>query len=176
MLNRSFSSMPFVHCEVSKNCRYASRNDFMYWLSALKDGKSMSPVSVLAVAPFISRCSVCETQAMHVAMHSQDTSIPDCPLGWSSMWSGYSFMMVIISIRSFKFHQWGRSEWHTDNIRRPAREPAPVSRALNQEVLFASVKRSACHQLIGDVSQSAAQTNPLPMRRAIEDRYRTTGN
>jgi len=91
---RSFSSMPFVHCEVNKNCKYSSRNDFMYWLSGMRDGMLMSPVSVSAVSPFVSRCAVCETPSVHIALHSQDTSIPDCPLGWSSLWSGYSFMMM----------------------------------------------------------------------------------
>ena len=86
--------MPFVHCEVNKNCKYSSRNDFMYWLSGMRSGMLMSPVSVSAVSPFVSRCAVCETPSVHIAVHSQDTSIPDCPLGWSSLWSGYSFMMV----------------------------------------------------------------------------------
>ena len=31
-----------------------------------------------------------------VAVHSQTMRIPDCPIGWSGLWIGYSFMMVRI--------------------------------------------------------------------------------
>eukprot|EP00795_Rhopilema_esculentum_P016249 gene16249-7628_t len=90
---RSFNTMPFVVCDIYKNCRYASRNDFMYWLSA-QNTQLMSAVSSSAVTPFISRCVVCETPSVHMAVHSQDTTYPDCPLGWSSLWTGYSFLMM----------------------------------------------------------------------------------
>lgn len=43
---------------------------------------------------YTSRCSVCELPAKAIAVHSQSISIPDCPLGWSSMWIGYTFIMV----------------------------------------------------------------------------------
>lgn len=40
------------------------------------------------------RCSVCETTSNVIAIHSQTTLIPECPRGWESLWSGYSFVMV----------------------------------------------------------------------------------
>lgn len=42
----------------------------------------------------LSRCSVCEAPAMVIAVHSQTIQIPQCPEGWSSLWIGYSFVMV----------------------------------------------------------------------------------
>lgn len=42
----------------------------------------------------LSRCAVCEAPAMVIAVHSQTIQIPPCPEGWSSLWIGYSFVMV----------------------------------------------------------------------------------
>jgi hypothetical protein len=42
-----------------------------------------------------SRCVVCEAPANVIAVHSQSVNIPDCPRDWSSLWIGYSFVMVI---------------------------------------------------------------------------------
>lgn len=33
---------------------------------------------------------------MVMAVHSQTIQIPQCPSGWSSLWIGYSFVMVSI--------------------------------------------------------------------------------
>ncbi len=41
------------------------------------------------------RCVVCEAPANVIAVHSQSVNIPDCPRDWSSLWIGYSFVMVI---------------------------------------------------------------------------------
>lgn len=40
------------------------------------------------------RCSVCETTSNVIAVHSQTPLIPQCPQGWESLWTGYSFVMV----------------------------------------------------------------------------------
>ena len=37
---------------------------------------------------------MCEAPSKTIAVHSQTTSIPDCPAGWTSMYIGYSFAMV----------------------------------------------------------------------------------
>lgn len=42
----------------------------------------------------ISRCVVCEAPTNVIAVHSQTIDIPNCPRGWSSLWIGYSFVMV----------------------------------------------------------------------------------
>ena len=90
---RFFSTMPFLFCDIFKSCKYASRNDFVYWLSG-SVRQPMMPVSNTAISPFISRCAVCEVPNIHIAVHSQSTSKPQCPKGWDPLWRGYSFMMV----------------------------------------------------------------------------------
>uniref|UniRef100_A0A4W3K944 Collagen IV NC1 domain-containing protein n=1 Tax=Callorhinchus milii TaxID=7868 RepID=A0A4W3K944_CALMI len=91
---RRFSTMPFMFCNINNVCNFASRNDYSYWLSTPQPmPMSMAPVSGESIRPFISRCSVCETPAMVIAIHSQNIQIPGCPVGWISLWIGYSFMM-----------------------------------------------------------------------------------
>lgn len=93
---RVFSTMPFSYCN-SAACHYASRNDKSYWLST-NNPLPMMPVSCGEIYQYISRCAVCEAPALAVAIHSQNTSVPSCPVGWSSLWIGYSFLMVSVSL------------------------------------------------------------------------------
>lgn len=93
---RVFSTMPFSYCN-SAACHYASRNDKSYWLST-SNPLPMMPVSCGEIYQYISRCAVCEAPALAVAIHSQNTSVPSCPVGWSSLWIGYSFLMVSVSL------------------------------------------------------------------------------
>lgn len=88
-----FSTMPFLYCNPGDICYYASRNDKSYWLSTTAP-LPMMPVAEDEIKPYISRCSVCEAPAVAIAVHSQDVSIPHCPVGWRSLWIGYSFLMV----------------------------------------------------------------------------------
>jgi integrin beta 8 len=44
------------------------------------------------VAPYISKCSVCEAKSNVIAVHSQTNTVPECPNGYRSMWLGYSFL------------------------------------------------------------------------------------
>ena len=62
----------------------------------------MMPVQGEAIRPFISRCTVCESPAVVLAVHSQDSRVPDCPARWESLWIGYSFAMV--SLMGDPFH------------------------------------------------------------------------
>lgn len=89
-----FSTMPYLFCDTENNCRYASRNDYSYWLST----DTPMPANMVSItgdklASYISRCSVCETTSNVIAIHSQTTLIPVCPQGWESLWTGYSFVM-----------------------------------------------------------------------------------
>lgn len=52
------------------------------------------PVTDNAISRYISRCVVCDAPANVIAVHSQTLQIPECPIGWSGMWIGYSFAMV----------------------------------------------------------------------------------
>lgn len=93
-----FSTMPFLYCNPGDICYYASRNDKSYWLSTTAP-LPMMPVEEGDIKPYISRCAVCEAPSVAIAMHSQDNIIiPQCPVGWRSLWIGYSFLMV-----SFRF-------------------------------------------------------------------------
>jgi len=89
---RKFNSMPFLYCNPNGNCRYAGRNDKSYWLTT-NERIPLKPVDVNNVEKYISRCSVCEAPSLAIAVHSQTTLDPNCPVGWNSMWMGYSFVM-----------------------------------------------------------------------------------
>lgn len=93
---RVFSTMPFSHCSMGA-CNYANRNDKSYWLAATAPLPTM-PMSGLEIQQHISRCAVCEAPAPAIAIHSQSTLIPNCPLNWMSLWSGYSFLMVSLTV------------------------------------------------------------------------------
>ncbi|XP_017462550.1 PREDICTED: collagen alpha-1(IV) chain-like, partial [Rhagoletis zephyria] len=89
-----FSAMPYMHCNLNNVCQFASRNDYSYWLSTEQPmPASMKPIEGESIRYYISRCSVCESSTQVIAMHSQNTDIPDCPEGWDGLWTGYSFFM-----------------------------------------------------------------------------------
>lgn len=88
-----FNTMPFIYCNPGDICYYASRNDKSFWLSTTAP-LPMMPVEEGDIKPYISRCSVCEAPSVAIAVHSQDITIPQCPVGWRSLWIGYSFLMV----------------------------------------------------------------------------------
>lgn len=94
---RVFSTMPFSYCN-SAACHYASRNDKSYWLST-NNPLPMMPISCGEIYQYVSRCVVCEAPSPAVAVHSQNTSVPSCPIGWRSLWIGYSFLMVSVSLQ-----------------------------------------------------------------------------
>lgn len=85
--------MPFLFCDFNNVCNYASRNDKSYWLST-NSPIPMMPVEDTAIRQYISRCVVCEAPSNVIAVHSQSLNVPECPEGWSSLWIGYSFVMV----------------------------------------------------------------------------------
>lgn len=89
---RVFSTMPFTSCNMG-TCSYAGRNDKSYWLSATAAVPAL-PVAGAAIEEHISRCAVCEAPSAPAALHSQSSSRPPCPPDWTSLWTGYSFLMV----------------------------------------------------------------------------------
>lgn len=91
---RRFHTMPFLFCDFNNVCNFASRNDKSYWLSS-NAPIPMIPVNDTEIKPFISKCAVCEAPSHVIAVHSQSVDIPDCPNGWSTLWVGYSFAMVM---------------------------------------------------------------------------------
>jgi integrin beta 8 len=91
---RRFSVMPFMFCNINNRCTVSSRNDYSYWLSTPEPmTMMMNPVTDDRIRPYISRCSVCEAPSQIIAVHSQSMAVPECPRGWSGVWTGYSFAM-----------------------------------------------------------------------------------
>lgn len=88
-----FNTMPFLFCDFNNVCNYASRNDKSYWL-ATNQPLPMTPVKESRIEDYVSKCSVCESTAHVIAVHSQSVDLPDCPIGWSPLWHGFSFAMV----------------------------------------------------------------------------------
>ncbi|XP_030007299.1 collagen alpha-2(IV) chain-like [Sphaeramia orbicularis] len=88
---RVFSTIPFSSCNMG-TCSHASRNDKSYWLSTTAAVPSI-PVGGASIEDHISRCVMCEAPSSPVALHSQTSTLPDCPPGWRSLWTGYSFLM-----------------------------------------------------------------------------------
>lgn len=87
----TFSTMPFSYCNTAA-CHYSSRNDKSCWLSTTAP-IPMMPLFGSEIVPHISRCVVCETGSPVAAFHSQDHTVPVCPPGWRSLWTGYSFLL-----------------------------------------------------------------------------------
>ena len=94
---RRLTTMPYLFCNVYDQCHYASRNDYSYWLTT-DISMPMMPISAPGVEPSSRRCAVCEAPGPVVATHSQSTEIPDCLAGWQPIWTGFSFLMVMISL------------------------------------------------------------------------------
>jgi len=97
---RQFSTMPFMFCSMNEQCDLASRNDYSYWLSTSEAiPNNMKNIIGADIEKYISRCSVCETDNVVMAFHSQSEDVPNCPEGWGEgvhnlpMWQGYSFIM-----------------------------------------------------------------------------------
>jgi integrin beta 8 len=99
--------MPFLFCNTNNVCNYASRNDKSYWLST-NAPMPMMPVRDPELRRYISRCVVCDAPANVIAVHSQEMSIPECPVGWSGLWIGYSFAMVSPVVISFSIQKQER--------------------------------------------------------------------
>ncbi|XP_035662050.1 collagen alpha-2(IV) chain-like [Branchiostoma floridae] len=90
-----FSPMPFLFCDINFVCNFASRDDKSYWLSTVATQRDLpdKPLKGRRILDLVSRCVVCETKSMVMAVHSQAPTIPDCPMGWMNVWTGYSFLM-----------------------------------------------------------------------------------
>eukprot|EP00105_Crassostrea_gigas_P005966 XP_011419738.1 PREDICTED: collagen alpha-1(IV) chain-like [Crassostrea gigas] len=101
--------MPIMFCNINTVCNVAWRNDYSYWLSTREPIlPMMNPVEGPALKRYISRCSVCESVSEVVAVHSQETRVPDCPSGFRSMWTGFSFMMDFRATPFIECHGNGR--------------------------------------------------------------------
>ena len=95
-LRRLASTSPFVECW-GLNCNINTGWDHTAWLS-IGQTVDEGPVSGISTcAARISRCSVCEKATTVVVEHSETTAIPSCPAGYSSLWTGYSFLGAFLT-------------------------------------------------------------------------------
>jgi hypothetical protein len=49
----------------------------------------------------VSRCSICEVEGSVLTRHSMTTELPECPEGWESLWTGFTYQSLSVS---FKVH------------------------------------------------------------------------
>lgn len=89
---KEFRKMPIIECNnPAGNCEFYTAWDFSAWLSADSSAWNlMDPVGNNKVG----RCRVCSKPAPVIVVHSQTTSVPDCPAGWTSLWEGYSLALA----------------------------------------------------------------------------------
>lgn len=83
---RRFSKTPFISSSL-----HGSK-----WLAARRlggEGEALE-VPLGRTEEYVSRCSVCDVPGSVLALHSQAVEVPQCPTGWFSLWSGYSFLGV----------------------------------------------------------------------------------
>ncbi|KAJ8307286.1 hypothetical protein KUTeg_015370 [Tegillarca granosa] len=85
---------PFMYCRSSGRCDHIRMNLKSYWLS---NNRTIPTITVGQgfISRYISRCAVCEAPNNIIAVHNQTDQVPACPIGWQSVWIGYSFGMNI---------------------------------------------------------------------------------
>lgn len=92
---REFRAMPFNECVGSGSggeCDYYTSGDYSFWLSTISNDEGA--VTGATMRTRVSRCTVCEAPLTVLAVHSQTSSLPSCPVGdWEKLWDGYSFFM-----------------------------------------------------------------------------------
>ena len=104
---RRFNTIPFMMCRGRKEngrCHYSFRSEKTYWLSTAAD-EIDEQIPMDQNEEYISRCAVCEINSAVLALHSQSNTIPNCPQGWSSLWTGYSFLMVSCTLMVVCMHK-----------------------------------------------------------------------
>ena len=85
-----FRFQVFNECSGTQ-CDYQTGDDYTYWLSVSGTNYSNSP-SVITNLNRTSRCRVCSGSSSEVfTKHSQTSTVPTCPSGFTPLWSGYSF-------------------------------------------------------------------------------------
>lgn len=90
---KMFTPSPFHKCNLRNNCNAGGENDQTNWLSTGETVPSGTKVRGQDIKRFVSRCVVCEAPTEVMAVHSQESRVPNCPNNWESMYVGYSFVM-----------------------------------------------------------------------------------
>lgn len=92
-----FKPIPFTDCGGGagpEGCDYFNADDHAMWLTTLSPKESNRTLyKTRDILPAVSRCSVCgKSTPKLLVRHSQSNRVPACPRGWSSLWSGYSYV------------------------------------------------------------------------------------
>ena len=82
--------MAWTECSLGA-CDHKSGHDFTIWLSALSNTSNVRSITYSSLSTRVSRCRACEGNKPIIARHSMTTSNPNCPTGWTSLWTGYSY-------------------------------------------------------------------------------------
>eukprot|EP00058_Branchiostoma_floridae_P022173 XP_002607663.1 hypothetical protein BRAFLDRAFT_84648 [Branchiostoma floridae] len=61
------------------------------WLTSGEALPTSQHVTDDVLASAVSRCTLCQAHARVITIHSQKDHVPDCPTGYRSGWTGYSF-------------------------------------------------------------------------------------
>ncbi|XP_035658572.1 collagen alpha-4(IV) chain-like [Branchiostoma floridae] len=84
-----FSVSPVTVCG-GKVCTEQSTQKTL-WLTSGEALPTSKHVTDDVMASAVSRCTVCQAHARVITIHSQRDQVPDCPTGYRSGWTGYSF-------------------------------------------------------------------------------------
>ena len=88
------STMPLECNGEGNTCSYVTLEDHDDWLVNTNSLPNPGVLITSNLESYLSRCRVCERPATAILVnHSQTTTVPSCPAGWSQLWNGYSFML-----------------------------------------------------------------------------------
>jgi len=88
---KRFNTMPSTFCNKDQTCNYGIRNGKSYWLTTSASIPTMA-IEASNVERYVSKCAACEAPATVFATHSQTNQVPKCPVGYKTLWMGYSFL------------------------------------------------------------------------------------
>lgn len=85
----------------------SSKNSYSRWKasgSARSYGNdavrgASSSLDETAARKMVSRCSVCEVEGSVLTRHSMTTELPECPEGWESLWTGFTYQSQSVSFK-----------------------------------------------------------------------------
>ena len=93
---KEFRFMPITECS-NTWCDHGTGNDYSAWLYGHTSETSYSNMNLTTSSSRVARCRVCQGSKPLLTFHSQTKTIPSCPSGYSSVWTGWSFYAATIT-------------------------------------------------------------------------------
>ena len=93
----SLSSSSSSSCLPQFGFLRSSDSSYSRWKAASTDDKEEVHGDEGTAKQMVSRCSVCEVEGSVLTRHSLTTVLPECPDGWESMWTGFSYHNLNVS-------------------------------------------------------------------------------